>query len=367
MHTSELEILTAETPAGRDALHAVMQATYHAEIDGVPPRWAGALVAAGVPVAYIVIDPARALERGGDSLPYAFIRDVATHPDYRGRGYFRALMEHSFAALRAQGLALVVTHGRHQLYRRFGFDVFTHHAGIFVTPAQIARAWGTAAPEAGAGRLIAIDEGRGFFPDLLVVRAVHAITAAECRAALLAAADAARARGLARILFEDPPAPSYGSHYPLRLAAETPFAAAARACGALVSVQGADPENGTVPDADWIKVLDVALLLRAATAGRAVERSAQAAGARAAVAFETEAGAATLECDGACVRVTDNPAPVLRWPAAALAQLITGYRSAALLAALHDTPLSGAGQALLDELFPPGWRFSRNESWVYPS
>jgi hypothetical protein len=55
----------------------------------------------------------------------------------------------------------------------------------------------------------------------------------------------------------------------------------------------------------------------------------------------------------------------VRWPSAALGQLVTGYASARVLAAMHETPLPDDALALLDSLFPRQWRVSRNESWTY--
>jgi hypothetical protein len=48
-----------------------------------------------------------------------------------------------------------------------------------------------------------------------------------------------------------------------------------------------------------------------------------------------------------------------------LAQLVTGYRSAETLALIHGLELPPEAQALLSALFPPCWRFSRNESWTF--
>ena len=53
--------------------------------------------------------------------------------------------------------------------------------------------------------------------------------------------------------------------------------------------------------------------------------------------------------------------------AAALAQLVTGYRSADTLCEVHGTPLVPESTALLAALFPRRWRLSRNESWTYAS
>jgi hypothetical protein len=55
------------------------------------------------------------------------------------------------------------------------------------------------------------------------------------------------------------------------------------------------------------------------------------------------------------------------WPSSALAQLVTGYRSANVLSAVRNTALPAEIGNLLEALFPQRWRFSRNESWTYRS
>ena len=156
-----IQTLTAETPAGREAIQTVMAYAYSADIDNVPPRWAWARVAAGVPVAFILVDPRRGLAFPDGDLPYAYISDVAVRSDRRGEGHFRALMDEAFKVLKQAGLTAVITHGRHQLYRRFGFEVFTHHRGIFITPDQIAHYLGDGAVEDGLAYLT-VDVHPGF-------------------------------------------------------------------------------------------------------------------------------------------------------------------------------------------------------------
>jgi hypothetical protein len=111
-----------------------------------------------------------------------------------GEGHFRRIVEHTFASLRAFGIPLVITHGRYQLYRRFGFEVFTHHCGIFTTPEQIERELGGQAPE-GAEQLLVVDEGKYTQDNLFLVTDVRATTFAESSSALQAAAALARRRG----------------------------------------------------------------------------------------------------------------------------------------------------------------------------
>ncbi len=358
-----VQTLSAATPEGRRAIETVMAASYRAAIDDVPPEWALVRVVDDVPVAFILVDPYRQMAFSGGDLRYAFICDVATREDRRREGHFRALMAETFARLRETGIPLVLTHGRYPLYRRFGFDVFTHHSGIVITPEQIARTLGVEALQEAEERLT-IQGGGGILEDRLLVTDVRAKTLAECRDALLAAAAIARGRGKGLILFEHPAAPSYGSAYPLYATLETPLTTLARACGAQIIVQGADPESGTIPDADWIKVLDAAGFMRAAVACLKLPLPLLAT----AVGFETDAGTVMLESTGTAVPVTTTLAPdipVIAWPSAALAHLVTGYRSAEMLAVIHHTAISERALALLQALFSPGWRLSRNESWIY--
>lgn len=359
----EITYLTAETAAGRQALDEVMAHSYAGDVDTVPAAWARVRLADGVPVAYILVDPDRRMDVPYRELPFAFILDVATREDRRGEGHFRGLMEDTFARLREAGQFLVVTHGRYELYRRFGFDVFTYHSGILVTPEQIERQLGSGcAPE--DRDLLVLLEHRGLQPDVLVVSQVKSTSLAGHGAALRAAAALARETGRSRILFEHPAAPSYGSRYPVYSTPETAFAALARTCGAQVIVQGADPEAGTIPDADWAKVLDAAALLQAALAGFMPTRPLPSI----LLTVETDAGTVTFICaaGGVALAVGGKPlAERVRWPSAALAQLVTGYRPAEVLALLHGTPLSPEACEVLGSLFPPRWRFSRNESWVY--
>jgi hypothetical protein len=203
--------------------------------------------------------------------------------------------------------------------------------------------------------------------DLLLVTEVKATTLPESKTALQAAAALARRCGKAHILFEHPPALSYGSRYPIYLSLETPFTALARACGAQVCVRGADPEAGSIPDADWIKVLDTATFLREALRGLAESRQSLPVGT---ICFDTDAGAATIENtdEGVVVSEEIKPGAVrVRWPSSALAQLVTGYQPAEVLSVIHNTPLPAEAVTLLGTLFPRRWRLSRNESWTFKS
>lgn len=361
--THKIEYWTAETERGRQAIEEVMQHSYADDIARVPARWTCARVVDDSPVSFIQVDPDRWMDLPGREMPYAFILNVATREDRRREGHFRAIMEHTFTSLRAAAIPLVCTHGRYPLYRRFGFGVFTHHCGIFATPELIERKLGVSSSEEGPALLV-IDEHKALREDLLLISSVKARTLSECRAALQAAAAVARARGKKRILFEHPAAPSYGSRYPIYASPETLLAALARACGAEARLQGADPEGGLIPDADWIKVLDAEALLRQALNGLQPRPPLP----QATVCFDTDAGVAVITSLNGRLTVSGEPiagAKAVPWPSSALAQLVTGYQSARVLATIQGTALGPQALVLLTILFPQCWRFSRNESWTF--
>jgi len=374
----QVEYLTAETERGRQALQTVMHRSYKADWEDLPPEWTLVRLGDGVPVSFIVVNPDLELDIGGGTVRYAFVNDVATRADRRREGHFGALMEHTYDRLRQNGYSLILLHGRYPLYRPLGFDVFTHHCGIFITAEQIERALGPG-EEDESRDLLQFEDHRGIQPDLLVVTRVRSGSLSKCAASLRVAAALAREKDKARILFEHPPAPC-GNRYKVHGSPETAFTALARTCGAEVRLQGADPESGAIPDADWIKVLDAAALVTQVLEcrreappltprkdhGGEEERGGTLP--EATVALDTDAGAVTIVCREGQVAAQAGIAPgerALHWPSSALAQLVTGYRSAETLALLHGLELPPEAQALLSALFPTCWRFSRNESWTF--
>ncbi len=361
-----IEILTAETEEGRQAIAEVMENSYRTDVDTVHPEWALARRVNGVPVSFILIDPDRVMHFPGHGLVYGFLCDVATRKDRRWEGHFREIMGEAFARLKQANIPLVVTHGRYPLYRRYGFDVFTYNSGIFITPDMIERWLG---PYNGAGdqNWITVAESHFVLDDLLLVSQAKGETFADAKASLLAAAAIARQRRKARILIEQPAAPSYGSTYPIYASPESPLTALARACGARVSLQGANPEEGSVPDADWIKILDAPEFMRQALncLNGAIPPPDPAQ-----IRIETDAGSFVLESNGRETRLSNEyreDQPAVRWPSAALAQLVTGYKSIDVICTLYNTPIPSHANRMLAHLFPPRWRFSRNESWTYKS
>ncbi len=359
-----MEIRTAETARGRDALTEVMAYSYRADIDAVPPAWARVLVLDGVPVSYLLVDPRRAMAFPRGELPYAFMEDAATREDRRREGHFRRLLEDTCAALRQAGLALLVTHGRAALYRHLGFEPFTHQCGLLCTVEQVEAhlGGGSAAEPSGTLR---VEESRTFRPGMLLVSDVEAPTIHEAVAVLRRAAALARERGHVELLIEHPSAPSYGSAYPIHPTLETPLATLVRACGGEQRITGSAPEGRPQPHADWAVALAAPALL-----AQALPLLAMPAGPLPAfdLALCTEVGDVTLRSDGRSVRVLpgsqrSDASP--EWSAGALAQLATGYLPVEMLAMIHHIRLSPIEADFLGRLFPPTWRLSRNESWVF--
>ena len=358
--------LTAETEQGRRAIEEVMAHSYEEDIDYVPPAWAIARIVDEVPVSFALVDPNELLLFPNGAIRRGFLRDVATREDRRQEGHFRATMQEVFDRLRLAKIPLVSTHGEHQLYRRFGFDVFTHQHGIFITPDQIARHLGPSCSQEGE-RFLEVEEGPPRREDLLLVRSVTAATAAEARCALLAAAAKAEHLGRNLILFEHPPASVLSRHPSLagQVSLDSPFRALSLACGAQVRLEGGVPEGRPIPDGDWIRVLDAVAF---------VEQAIRLQDLTATSLPSVQIG---ITCDAGDLTITSSPTgvtvragrpeggPVLEWPSVMLAQLFTGYQSAEVLACLHGVALPPDAAAFFSALIPRQWRLTRQESWAY--
>jgi hypothetical protein len=355
----KVEYLTAESEQGRLAIEEVMRYSYKSDIDNVPPRWAIARIVDGVPVSFILVKPDGKIEFPRGEICYVFVDDVATREDRRLEGHFRGIMEYMFSKVRSVEIPLIQLHGEQKLYRRLGFDVCTHHYGIFATPELIERKLGTQIPE-GARELLKISDSQYLQKDLLMVDYVKAETLPECKSALQAAAAIARERGKARILFWGPDSLIFGSAYP----AESCLTVMARACGAQICIRGGEPE-GPEDHADWIRVLDTALLVKEALKCLPEPEYPLPKGE---ICFDTDAGAVTIESSGSSVTTSDGVKPgvvTVNWQSSAIAQLVTGYHTAGVLSAIHDTPLPAEIKELLEALFPQQWRFTANENWFF--
>ena len=358
--------LTAETDQGRRAIEEVMAHSYGEAVDLVPPEWALARIVDGVPVSFALVEPNELLLFLKGAIRHGFIRDIATREDRRLEGHFRGTMQEVFDRLRLARIPLVTAHGEHQLYRRFGFDVFTHHHVVFITPDQITHALGSSGSQEGE-RFLEVEEGPPRRTDLLLIRNVTAVTAAEARCALLAAAAMAEHRGRSDILFEHPPAGVLSRHPSLahQASLDSPFRSLALACGAQVRVEGGVPEGRPNPDGDWIKVLDavgfveqaICLLTTMATSLPSV-----------CIGIACDAGDLAITSSAAGVTVSagrPEGATVLQWPSVMLAQLFAGYQSAEVLACLHGVALPPEAAAFFSALLPRHWRLTRQEGWAY--
>jgi glycine/sarcosine N-methyltransferase len=358
--------LTAETEQGRRAIEEVMAHSYEEDIDLVPPEWAFARIVDDVPVSFAMVLPDERLHFPNGAIRHGFLRDAATREDRRHEGHFRATMQEVFDRLRLAQIPLATTHGEHQLYRRFGFDVFTHHHVILITPEQITRHLGRAGSQEGE-QFLEIEAGPPRVEDLLLVGSVTASTAAEARCALLAAAATAERLGRRQILFEHPPAAVLSRHPSLagQASLDSAFRSLALACGAQVRMEGGVPEGRPIPDGDWIKVLDAVAFVEGAVRLLA-PAAASLPGVR--IAISCDAGDLTITSSAAGVTVRagrPEGAPVLQWPSAMLAQLFAGYQSADVLACLHDVALPPEAAAFFSALLPRQWRVTRHESWAY--
>ena len=69
----DVQIITAETERGRDAINEVMANSYHADIADVPAAWARVTLVDGVPVSFILVDPDRRMDHPSGDIPYAFM------------------------------------------------------------------------------------------------------------------------------------------------------------------------------------------------------------------------------------------------------------------------------------------------------
>lgn len=360
----KISVLTAETEIGRQAIQEVMAHSYQTDIDSVPGKWALVRLQNQTPVSFALVDPGREMQFPRGRLTYGFIDDVATRQERRGEGHFRGIIEEAFRRLKLARIPLVATHGRFPLYRRFGFDVFTYHSGIFISVNQIERIFGVA-DQLDGSHLVQQLESNFIQDDLFLLTHAQAADIEEACLVLRTAASLARKQGKTRILIEHPDAPSYGSTYPMNLVLDTPLTSLARSCGANICVQGANPEDSSIPDADWIKVLDAGELVRQVIPLLNLENI-QAPDRP--VWMTTDAGSFLLQVDSAGIYVKEENQPGsqrVHWSASILGQIITGFLSVEKACLLSGTSLPIDTRIFLDRLFPPCWRLSRNESWTY--
>jgi hypothetical protein len=361
-----IKTITAETEQGRIAINEVMQHSYTSDIAIVPPQWAFVRIVDDVPVSFILVDPERYMEFHGGDIRYAFVEDVATREDRRMEGHFRGIIEYAFSKLRDYGIPIVILHGDYRLYRRFGFDVFTHHCAVFAAPELIERKLGTQVSDE-ARQLIVIEDRDYLQNNLLLITEIKAKNLSECKSVLQVSAVIARERGKTRIIFEYPFAPGHGSRYTIYPSFEDPFTGLARSCGGEIRIQGDDPESCTTSHADWIKVLDSARFVKEVLIQSEKVSNSFPEGI---ICFDTDAGHVTIENSCGKLTASEDIKPrseMIKLPSSVLAQLVTGYQPIEVICAIYDVQISSQALRLLEALFPHQWRFSRNENWVFKS
>jgi ribosomal protein S18 acetylase RimI-like enzyme len=94
-------------PGDAPALHALLDEVFDDGTDGPFDTWWPRI--SGDPefdpaLCFLVIDARGLLAAAALCWTNGFVKDLAVHPDARGRGVGEALMWHAFAALRARGL-----------------------------------------------------------------------------------------------------------------------------------------------------------------------------------------------------------------------------------------------------------------------
>ncbi len=368
-------ILTAETAEGAAAVERFLRdAPISAPWDSVPSEWIRVLCVGDLPVAFAAIAPDRRMDFPRGSVRYAFLIAGRMHPEFGDANAFRELLAACCGDLRAAGVPWLAARLPYALGRELGFETFTHNSAFVLRPEEIEQTFGGGRPDNPEGMLV-FDESPDIQEDLLVVARERDLDEGEAVAALREAAWIARSRGKSRILFEYPPAPGPGLNYPIYATRHTPLMVMAMAAGARVRVSPSEPqedadeeENGRSRNVrcDMVRLTDLAAALQAVleVSGGPAQRADIKPGA---VAFDTDAGQATLEATlaGWHVRagIAAGLAPVpLR--AGAVAQMILGYRSARTLAYLHQVEIPPQAADILEALFPRCWRFSRNETWI---
>lgn len=364
------EIRTAQTEDGRTAVEEVMKQSQRIDISALPAEWVRVLVEDGVPVSFVAINPDRAIAFPKGTVRYAFICGGGTRFGRRGTGYFRRLLEATFDDLGNAGIPWIFGHAPYGLGRSLGFHVFSNHSHFILRPEEIEQTLGGGRPE-GVEGMLSFDSSPEFADDLLLVTDVRAESENDRIQALREAAWTARSSGKLRIMFEQPPVAAPGSTYPIHEKSQTALLVAAMACGARVRTVGSEHAEegdraeieGAIPE-DMVKLLDLAPVVEQVLSVLDIDLSTCPHGS---VAFDTEAGQATLAIDSGGWRVQEGMTPdalPVALPAEAVAQILIGYRSAETQAYYYQVEVAAEALQLLDHAFPRLWRFTRDQQRV---
>ena len=362
--SQKIEYLSAETEAGKRAIYEVMEPSFREELNESLSEWSIARVVDDVPVSFVIIDPFRTLDFGSGKIRYAFVGDIATREDRRREGHFRSLMEYSFQKIKSSGIAVVLLHGRNDLYQnRFGFTTFTYHQGLFTSPARIRTFFHNETATDGVKQLKLLS--RGVYDDLLVVTDVEVATREDCVQLLKLSAETADHMGKDRILIEYPFHSERESTYPAFLSPNSLFTQFAEIVGVNIVRMAAYPEEGPVFHADWISIIDAYMLLLQ-TCSLAGDRQADI---ESSLNIIVQGQFVSIKCHENALSVSSErmpAAPTIELESEELARLFTGFYDIDDIAALKkEYELDSAAMDLLRALFPKTWRYSRNENWTY--
>jgi predicted N-acetyltransferase YhbS len=354
----------------------------------------------------------------GVGLDVAFLLNILTHPTYRGRGLFRALMHDAHTYLRGEGFPLAALHGPVALYSPFGYAPIHYHAQVMLSardalalprPARVRHLTSddvedvAALYEATYGRLAGSEERtagvwRWLAPELidkppaaLAVEDRNGALAAyarvqqsgkpnRLRVVEAAAADGQAAFTLLHALGEQSLALSglpKGSAWPiyLPLPPDHGVARAAIQAGGEARLVGPQAAGSRWGHEDQALALDLGTLLRALAPVLARRLDAS--------VYAGWHGTIALDTDGESVALVISPQSAIRNPKSEitigpirgfvdsgayvprrlLAPLALGVYSGREIAAQGNARGPEGLMGLLEILFPPRWPVSENEDW----
>jgi len=335
----------------------------------------------------------------GAPLDVGFVENILTHPEYRGRGLFTALLQDSLTFLRGEAFALASLHGPVTLYARLGYAPVRYHSAVTLPAVQA-----TALPSNGRARPFTRDDigevsalyaanygplagseertagvwhGLSQWKGALVIEGANRSLTAyakveqrfvrrKLRVVEAAAADGQAAAALLQALGRQAQEEGLEEVY-LPLAPEHPVARAVLAAGGKARLVGPQAQGSHWGHEDQARVVDLSAALTALAPALSRRLSASIyAGWQGNIAIDTDEGSASLEIDANGVRGTARDGVtqgVLRLPARLLAPLFLGTLGARELVAQPGVEANVPLLGLLGALFPPRWPVSENEDW----
>jgi predicted N-acetyltransferase YhbS len=354
----------------------------------------------------------------GVGLDVAFLLNILTHPDYRGRGLFRALMDDAHTFMRGEGFHLAALHGPVALYSPFGYIPIRYHAQTTLSardalalprPARVraltledmddaaalyaatycrlagseertAGVWRWRAAELieGANPAIGVEDRNGALAAYAAIQQSGAPN--RLRVVEAAAADGQAAFALLHALADRSAALSglsKASAWPiyLPLPPDHPVARAAVQAGGEARLAGPQAAGSRWGHEDQAQALDLSALLHALVPALARRLDAS--------VYAGWQGTIALDTDGESVAIEVTPQSAIRnsqsaihigpirgfvdggayIPRRLLAPLALGVYSGREIAAHGDARGPEGIMGLLEILFPPRWPASENEDW----